>query len=66
MSRAIDGSGLKPIVDRIFPLDAKVEAFKHQESTRQFGIFLSRNLMGDHRSAGTPQHDFKITLCLIV
>ncbi|WP_409564424.1 zinc-dependent alcohol dehydrogenase family protein [Methylobacterium sp. J-076] len=37
MVRAIDANGMRPVVDRRFPLDALVEAFRHQESNRHFG-----------------------------
>jgi NADPH:quinone reductase-like Zn-dependent oxidoreductase len=37
MVRAIDASGMKPVIDRRYPLDALVEAFRHQESNRHFG-----------------------------
>ncbi|WP_315760162.1 NAD(P)-dependent alcohol dehydrogenase [Sphingomonas sp. Y38-1Y] len=35
--RAIDATGIKPIVDRRFPLDALPEAFRHQQSSAHFG-----------------------------
>lgn len=37
MIRAIDANGMKPVIDRRFPLDAMVDAFRHQESNRHFG-----------------------------
>lgn len=37
MVRAIDANGMKPVVDSRYPLDALVEAFRHQESNRHFG-----------------------------
>jgi NADPH:quinone reductase-like Zn-dependent oxidoreductase len=37
MVRAIDVSGMKPIVDKVFPLEEIVQAFKYQESNRHFG-----------------------------
>lgn len=37
MIRAIDANGMKPVVDSRFPLDALVDAFRHQESNRHFG-----------------------------
>ncbi|MET0367757.1 MAG: zinc-binding dehydrogenase, partial [Methylobacterium sp.] len=35
--RAIDANGMRPVIDSRYPLDALVEAFKHQESNRHFG-----------------------------
>lgn len=37
MIRAIDANGMRPIIDRCFPLDEMVEAFRYQESNRHFG-----------------------------
>jgi NADPH:quinone reductase-like Zn-dependent oxidoreductase len=37
MIRAIDANGMKPVIDKIFPLEDIVAAFKHQESNRHFG-----------------------------
>ncbi|MEG5267034.1 NAD(P)-dependent alcohol dehydrogenase [Pseudomonas sp. JDS28PS106] len=37
MVRAIDANGMRPVIDRSFPLTDIVEAFKHQESGRHFG-----------------------------
>jgi len=37
MIRAIDASGLKPVVDSIHPLDGLADAFRHQEGHRHFG-----------------------------
>ncbi len=37
MIRAIDANGMKPVIDRRFPLDALVDAFRHQESNTHFG-----------------------------
>ena len=37
MVRAIDACGIKPIVDKIFPLEDIVAAFKYQESNKHFG-----------------------------
>ncbi len=37
MVRAIDANGMRPVIDSRYPLDALVEAFKHQESNRHFG-----------------------------
>ena len=34
---AIDANGLRPVVDRVFPLDGIVEAFMHQASQKHFG-----------------------------
>lgn len=37
MVRAIDANQIKPIVDRVFPLEEIVDAFKYQESNQHFG-----------------------------
>ena len=37
MVRAIDAIGLKPVLDRSFPLDGLAGAFRHQESGAHFG-----------------------------
>ena len=37
MIRAIDATGMRPIIDRHFPLEEIVEAFRYQESNRHFG-----------------------------
>ncbi|HQN64683.1 MAG TPA: NAD(P)-dependent alcohol dehydrogenase [Methylophilus sp.] len=37
MVRAIDANGIKPIVDKIFPLEDIVAAFQYQETNRHFG-----------------------------
>jgi NADPH:quinone reductase-like Zn-dependent oxidoreductase len=37
MVRALDATGLKPVVDRIFPLESLVEAFRYQETRSHFG-----------------------------
>ena len=37
MVRAIEAIGLKPVIDRSFPLDGLAEAFRHQESGSHFG-----------------------------
>ena len=37
MVRAIDAIGLKPVIDRSFPLDGLADAFRHQESGAHFG-----------------------------
>ncbi|MGE8127569.1 zinc-dependent alcohol dehydrogenase family protein [Methylobacterium sp. NPDC080182] len=37
MIRGIDACGLRPVIDRRFPLDDLVAAFRHQESNRHFG-----------------------------
>ena len=37
MIRAIDATGMKPIIDREFPLEDIVKAFRHQESNKHFG-----------------------------
>ncbi|SFN41868.1 NADPH:quinone reductase [Nitrosospira briensis] len=37
MIRAIDATGLRPIIDRHFPLEEIVDAFRYQETNRHFG-----------------------------
>lgn len=37
MIRAIDANGLRPVIDRHFPLAELVAAFRHQEANRHFG-----------------------------
>jgi NADPH:quinone reductase-like Zn-dependent oxidoreductase len=37
MVRAIDATGLKPVIDRSFGLEALADAFRHEESGRHFG-----------------------------
>ena len=37
MIRAIEASGMRPIIDSHFPLEGLVEAFRHQESNQHFG-----------------------------
>ncbi len=37
MVRAIDANGMKPVIDSRYPLDALVDAFRHQETNRHFG-----------------------------
>ncbi|WP_020178835.1 NAD(P)-dependent alcohol dehydrogenase [Methylopila sp. M107] len=37
MIRAIDANGLKPVLDRTFPLEDLADAFRRQESNRHFG-----------------------------
>lgn len=37
MIRAIEATGLRPVIDRHFPLEELVEAFRYQETNRHFG-----------------------------
>lgn len=37
MVRAIEANGIKPVVDKVFPLDGLVDAFKYQETNQHFG-----------------------------
>lgn len=37
MIRAIDANGMRPVIDRCFPLEHIVEAFRYQESNLHFG-----------------------------
>src|SRR5262249_26077478 len=37
MNRAIESSGLRPVIDRVFPMEDAVAALKHLESGAHFG-----------------------------
>jgi NADPH:quinone reductase-like Zn-dependent oxidoreductase len=37
MIRALDATGMKPVIDSSFPLEDIVTAFRHQESNKHFG-----------------------------
>lgn len=37
MVRAIEANGIKPVIDRHFPLEEIADAFRHQESGKHFG-----------------------------
>jgi NADPH:quinone reductase-like Zn-dependent oxidoreductase len=37
MIKAIDANGMRPIVDKVFPLENIVEAFQYQETNKHFG-----------------------------
>jgi NADPH:quinone reductase-like Zn-dependent oxidoreductase len=37
MVKAIDANGMHPMVDKVFPLESIVDAFKYQESNQHFG-----------------------------
>ena len=37
MIKAIDANGLRPVIDKTFPVEDIVAAFRHQESNRHFG-----------------------------
>ncbi|WP_437203011.1 zinc-dependent alcohol dehydrogenase family protein [Planctomicrobium sp. SH664] len=37
MIRALDSTGIRPVIDRHFPLEEIVEAFRHQQSNQHFG-----------------------------
>lgn len=37
MIRALETTGLKPVIDKSFPLEGIADAFRHQESNRHFG-----------------------------
>ena len=36
MIRAIEANGIRPVIDRHFPLEAIADAFRHQESGSHF------------------------------
>jgi NADPH:quinone reductase-like Zn-dependent oxidoreductase len=44
--RAVDADGLKPVVDRVFPLSDPREAFLHQEAQAHFGKICIDILIG--------------------
>jgi NADPH:quinone reductase-like Zn-dependent oxidoreductase len=35
--RALEASGLRPVIDRRFPLEAIADAFRYEESAAHFG-----------------------------
>ena len=37
MIRAIEANGIRPVIDRHFPLEQIADAFRHQESGKHFG-----------------------------
>lgn len=37
MVKAIDTNGMRPVIDKVFPLEKIVEAFKYQETNKHFG-----------------------------
>ncbi len=37
MIRAVEVNGIRPVIDRSFPLEALADAFRHQESGKHFG-----------------------------
>jgi NADPH:quinone reductase-like Zn-dependent oxidoreductase len=37
MVRAINVAGIRPVVDKVFPLEQIVDAFRYQESNKHFG-----------------------------
>jgi len=37
MIRAIDVAGIRPVINKVFPLEQMVEAFRYQESNQHFG-----------------------------
>jgi NADPH:quinone reductase-like Zn-dependent oxidoreductase len=42
MNRAISLHGMRPVVDRVFPLDQAAEAYRHMESGSHFGKIVIR------------------------
>ena len=37
MVKAIDANHMRPVVDKVFPLESIVEAFQYQETNKHFG-----------------------------
>jgi NADPH:quinone reductase-like Zn-dependent oxidoreductase len=37
MNKAISASGLKPVVDKVFPFENAIEAYRYQGEGRHFG-----------------------------
>lgn len=37
MIRAINATGIRPVIDSSFPLESLADAFRHQESNKHFG-----------------------------
>jgi NADPH:quinone reductase-like Zn-dependent oxidoreductase len=37
MNRAIEVNGLKPVIDRVFPFDQAIDAYRYYEDTAPFG-----------------------------
>jgi NADPH:quinone reductase-like Zn-dependent oxidoreductase len=35
--RALEATGIRPVIDRSFPLEQIADAFRHEESGRHFG-----------------------------
>ena len=35
--RALETTGIKPVIDKTFPLERLADAFRHEESGRHFG-----------------------------
>ena len=54
MIRAIGAEGIRPIIDRHFPLEQIADAFRHQESGRHSA--RSAWISDSHRAGGTPRH----------
>ena len=42
MNRAIAASGLKPVIDKVFPFDEAPAAFRHLQSAQHFGKVVIR------------------------
>jgi NADPH:quinone reductase-like Zn-dependent oxidoreductase len=42
MNRAISASGLKPIVDKVFPFNDAPAAYRHLQSGQHFGKIVIR------------------------
>jgi NADPH:quinone reductase-like Zn-dependent oxidoreductase len=37
MNRAIEANRIRPVIDRVFPFDEAIEAYRHYEATQPFG-----------------------------
>jgi NADPH:quinone reductase-like Zn-dependent oxidoreductase len=42
MNRAISASGLRPVIDKVFPFDAAPAAYRHLQSAQHFGKVVIR------------------------
>ena len=42
LNAAIDANGIKPVIDRVFPFEEAVEAYRYQASSALFGKVVIR------------------------